>query len=232
MAEATRTPRPDLLIIGDSHAIALQEGCAALGLQAGLLSFSGNLWHQNMIGLNRRNGIWVRGRGWQQRVTDLADRIGSANVLASGLPVIAAFGFHLGRLVPPFGAQGHTAGQAEFDAGAQASFVSSAMVAAYAAHYRQPMVRMLYRMSRMAPITVVAPPIVYDTANYRAFHGAVGGMITAAGLRLFDPMAALFPHEGVLPAEMRTPDGVHGSAAYGAKVIGALQQAGLVAPKQ
>ena len=89
--------RPDLLIVGDSHSIALKAGCDTLGMDTELLSFSGNLWHLGHIVLHRHHGIWARSPALQHRLQAVAQRFQSAYLPAPDVPVIATFGFHLGR---------------------------------------------------------------------------------------------------------------------------------------
>lgn len=223
---------PDLLILGDSHSVALKAGCDALGLRAEMLSFSGNIWHQGLVSLHRNRGIVVRNRGFQRRVSDLAARLGRGNVLSPDVPVLASFGFHLGRIVPPFGYNGHRADPVRFLEDGDSQFASQALVEAYARHYRQGHVRMLQRLARNIPTVAVAPPDFFGGINYPQFLATVKTMIREAGVRLFDPCAELFPGGAGMPPEMVAEDGVHGNAAYGARVIGLLLDRGLVAPKR
>ncbi len=222
---------PDLLILGDSHSVALKAGCDALGLRAEMLSFSGNIWHQGLVSLHRNRGIAVRNRGFQRRVTDLAQRLGRGNVLSPEVPVLASFGFHLGRIVPPFGYNGHKADPAQFLADGESQFASRALTEAYARHYRQGHVRMLKRLAGMVPTIAVAPPDIFGTVNYPQFVSVVKAMIREAEVSLFDPCAELFPGKTGLPAALVAEDGVHGNAAYGAQVIGLLLDRGLIARK-
>jgi hypothetical protein len=220
---------PDLLILGDSHSVALKAGCDALGLRAEMLSFSGNIWHQGLVSLHRNRGIFVRNRAFQQRVAELAGRLGRGNVLSAEVPVLASFGFHLGRIVPPFGYNGHRTDAEGFLADETSQFASRALAEAYVRHFRRGHVRMLRRLSDMVPTIAVAPPDIFGAANYPLFVTIVKEMIREAGVALFDPCAELFPGQAGLPERFLTEDGVHGNAAYGQRVIGLLLDRGLIA---
>jgi hypothetical protein len=222
--------RPDIMILGDSHSIALQTGCQANGMKVAMLSFSGNLWHQGLIGLHRTTGIRVRGRGgWQRRVTDLAAALGRANVLSPEVPVLASFGFQLGRIVPPFGFNGHRADPEEFLAEPAAQFASRALVEAYALHFRQAHLMMLHRLSRLVPVVAVFPPLVFASGNYASFVALMKAKIAETGVPWFDPCATLFPGAPAVPEDYLAADGVHGNARYGAEAIGRMIDLGLIA---
>lgn len=220
--------RPDVMILGDSHAVALEAGCLAHGLVPAVLSFSGNLWHQGLIGLNRATGIRARGRAWQRRVGDLAVALDRPNVLSADVPVLACFGFHLGRIVPPFGYHGHQADAGAFLAEPEAQFASSALVADYARAMRQGHLRMLAQLARRVPTLAVVPPSIYPPGNYPAFVAAIRDMIGDLGVPLVDPSAELFPGAAMLPEALRSEDGVHGNAAYGRVAIGLMIERGLI----
>ena len=224
-----RVAEPDLLILGDSHSVALKAGCDALGLRAEMLSFSGNIWHQGLVSLHRNRGVFVRNRAFQQRVVELAARLGRGNVLSAEVPVLASFGFHLGRIVPPFGYNGNRTDAAGFLADETCLFASRALAEAYVRHFRQGHVRMLRRLSDMVPTVAVAPPDIFGAVNYPLFVTIVKEMIRDAGVTLFDPCAELFPGQAGLPEGLLAEDGVHGNAAYGERAVGLLLERGLIA---
>lgn len=224
---AAAEPLPDLLIIGDSHSTALAEGCAAHGIRAEVLGFSGNLWHAGHIALHRSQGLRVRGAAMQARLNAVRERLGGGPVPRADLPVIASVGFHLGRLVPPFGFHGHVADGDQFELGAHRHFASSALVSAYVGHFRAPHVRLLARMSRLAPLTVVAPPPFYTAPNYGAVYDEVVQAVRRAGVSLYDPRDDWGADAPLDPAYLAA-DGVHGNRAYGAKLIGHMIERGLI----
>ncbi len=220
---------PDLLIVGDSHSVAIKAGCDANGLDAALLSFSGNHWHAGNVVLHREHGLWVRGDAMQDRIRAVRARLGGTGVLRPDLPVLASVGFHLGRLVPPFGFRGHVTRKADFNADGESIFASSGLVTAYAEAFRSNHIRFLRRMARHAPVTIVAPPPLYDQPNYAAFCDAISGMIRAAGLTFYDPRED-WGDGAPLGQEFLAEDGVHGNADYGRLLVGHMIDRGLITP--
>ncbi len=218
---------PDLLILGDSHSTALAEGCAAHGLRAEVLAFSGNLWHGGHIALHRGQGLRVRPAAMQGRLDAVREKARAMDVLRPDLPVLASVGFHLGRLVPPFGVHGHVAQADEFDAADDRLFASSALVMAYVGQFRARQARFLARVARMAPLTAVAPPPFYTLPNYRAIYDEVVRAIRRAGVTLYDPRDDWGGDAPLDPAWLAA-DGVHGNAAYGATLIGHMIDRGLI----
>jgi len=225
---AKRKSLPDLLILGDSHTAALKAGCDAHGLKAEVLGFSGNLWHAGHIVLNRSQELRVRGAAMQARLKAVEDSLGGGSVLRPELPVLASVGFHLGRLVPPFGFRNHVTETAVFDAEEDRLFASSALVYDYALHFRGGHLRLLRRLSRLVPLTVVAPPHFYTAPNYAAFYAHVSDAIRQTGLRFCDPREAWGGGAAPLGPEYLSADGVHGNEAYGARIVGHMIEKGLI----
>jgi hypothetical protein len=219
---------PDLLIVGDSHTAALKAGCDAHGLRAEVLGFSGNLWHAGHVVLHRTHGLWVRGAAMQARLKAVQEALGGGSLLRPDLPVLASVGFHLGRLVPPFGFRKHVSSAAEFEAEDGPLFASSALIADYAEHFRRPHIRLLIRMARQAPVTAVAPPHFYAAPNYRAFYDYLVRAIRGAGVTLYDAREDWGQDGAPLDPQYVAADGVHGNEAYSAKVVGHMLDRGLV----
>lgn len=219
---------PDLLILGDSHTAALKSGCDAHGLTAEVLGFSGNFWHAGYIQLNRSQQLRVRGAAMQARVKAAEDSLGGGSVLRSDLPVLASVGFHLGRLVPPFGFRNHVADKEAFEAEEDRLFASSALVADYAQHFRGGHLRFLRRLSRLVPLTVVAPPHFYTAQNYAAFYGYLAEAIRETGMRFCDPRDAWGGGTAPLGQEFLSADGVHGNEAYGERIVGHMLENGML----
>lgn len=224
MAEPAR-----LLIIGDSQSVALKEGCDALGIAATLLSFSGNFWHAGAIGFHRKTGIRARSAGLQARVKQAQLELGRENLLAPGSPVLVTFGFHLGRVVPPFGFGGHLADGATFLFDEKTQFASSGLIAAYARAFRQGQIDLLARIAGRTTMCAVTPPrLAPPESNHAAFFAAISAQIVAAGVPLFDPCEELFGPGEQLPVGLRTADGNHGTASYGKAVIERMAAKGLI----
>jgi len=218
-----------LLILGDSHSIALKDGCDALGIPAHLLSLSANFWHGGYIVPHRRLGLWARGALPQTRIVETLRDLDSPALFGPDIFVIATFGFHLGRVVPPFSLRGHLADSAEFDAVAESQFASSALIAAYAAHHRGALVALMRRIARRSPMVLVTPPrLAGHNGNYRAFFEEIKSSIIMAGVPLYDPCADLFPETCAVPAALVMSDNLHGTPEYGARVIAGLLESGLM----
>ncbi len=219
---------PEAMVLGDSHAVALKEGCDALGLNTEMLSFSGNVWHMGLISFHPTFGLTMKGRVQRDRLVAAKERMGRGGIIRPDLPLIVSAGFHVGRLVPPFGMRGHVTDAKGFAADEDALFVSHAFLRAYVQHHRGQQLYFLRRIARRAPVVVVGPPPVYGGANHAAFIDVIGEMIRAAGVPLYDPRDD-FAHLGqTLSSDYLAPDGVHGNARYGSEVIGALLARGLI----
>lgn len=223
------SPPADLVIIGDSHTAAMHEAALAKGLTSRMLYVSGNFWHEGGIRYNAEVGLAVGHRPvLQRRIRGLAGQLGGT-VFPSGIPIIASFGYHLGRLVPFFARLGHTPDATDFEASPDKLFASSALVDAYLHHHRGSLWRILRLASQKADLVVVAPPIVQDDPVAMHIAGLITARLTAVGLRVFDPRLEPDWAGKPLPSEWRTPDGVHGNALYGAEVLRRLEAKGLLA---
>lgn len=221
---------PDLIVIGDSHSNALLDGCAAHGIRAEMLRFSGNLWHAGDVRIHAEHGLWIdRPKRLQDQIIDLREKLGGASVLSPAVPVLATLGFHLGRIVPPFGLLGHVSEARHVEADAQTLYVSQGFVDAYIGAFRGPHVRLARRMAQLAPTVFVAPPLCIDPRNMRVFHASILNRMRRVGLTVHDPTEDLCPTGSVLDPAYVTADGVHGNAAYGARVIGRMIELGLIA---
>lgn len=223
---------PDLLIIGDSHSNALVDGCKAHGLSVEMLRFSGNFWHAGDISFHADHGLWIaKPPNQQQQILDLRKRLGGRSVLSPDIPILASLGYHLGRIVPPFGLHGHVTDTRHFAADVTTSYASQALTDAYLGAFRGGHVRLARRMAQAAPMIIVAPPLCNDPPNMRTFHDSITRRMRAVRLNVYDPNTDLFPTGTTLPADYITEDGVHGNAKYGAAVIGKMLAQGLIKPR-
>lgn len=220
--------RPDLLIVGDSHTGALHEAAKARGLDARLLYISGNFWHENRIRHDPRRGLSAGYRpGLNRKVLDFAVESGGGSVLPEGVPILASFGYHLGRLAPVFARQGHTpdAVHAEVE---DRLFVSSAFLDAYIQARRGTLLRILRLAGRRADLVVVAPPLIQTDPVAMRFADRITAFLTDHGIRVFDPRQEADWARQPLSAALRAPDGVHGNAAYGEQVLQRVTARGLL----
>ena len=221
-------PDPELMVLGDSHAMALKAGCEEQGLAADLRSLAGNIWHSGQISFHPTVGLSMKGRVQKDRLDAAKARHAPRGLIRPDLPLIVSAGFHVGRLVPPFGTRGHVTDADGFAADEDGLFVSSGFLRAYVQHHRGHHIYTLKRIARRAPSVIVAPPPVYAGINHRAFIDTILGLLRTNGLTVYDPRDD-FAHLGqTLPADYLAPDGVHGNARYGSEVIGALMSRGLI----
>jgi hypothetical protein len=218
---------PNLLVLGDSHSASLLAGARLLGLTADGLTFSGAAWHEGKFAVTRagfepRNAPAVR-----QHMDALRKRTGVTDVFASGPPVISTMGYHLGRLVPPFGWNGHVVPARDDD---HAPTVSQAFLDAYVRHHREHHLRLARRLAARTRVVIVAPPPAFLRPSYQAFRDTVTGLFRAAGLTVHDPAADMTGAGGVLDSAYLQEDGIHGTAEYGAAVLRTVMQRGLLGP--
>lgn len=220
--------RPDLLIIGDSHTAALHEAAVARGLRPKLLFLSGNFWHEGRIRWHARHGLAASHRPRLQARIRAAAEDTDGTVFPRDVPVIASFGYHLGRMAPLFARHGHTPDDAQAQAEDGALFVSDAMLRAYVWHHRGTLLRVLRLAARSCDLVVVAPPVVqaYPVANRMA--AVITDALRASGVRVFDPRQEPGWDGHALPEHLRTADGGHGNAAYGEQVLARLFDRGLI----
>jgi hypothetical protein len=215
--------RPDVIIIGDSHTAALRDGCAAVGLNAVLFYLSGNHWHMGAAAFHPVTGLHFAKRpALVRRMADIRASIGGGSVFSRDVPVIASFGYHLGRLAPPFGGWGHTPDASVFQDEPWRHFVSEGLLAAYIAHYRDNQIAILTRAAQLCPLVVVAPPMVQADAVAHAMACHITDRLQKAGVKVHDARAGRAYDGTILPPDLLSDDKVHGNAAYGEGVVRAL----------
>lgn len=224
--------KPDVLIIGDSHAKALQNGCEALGLNVMHAGFSGRNWHEGNITHDPETGLWMR-RAWaQKKFAEMREQLGTDTLARPGVPVLFSVGFHLGRLVPPFGWNGHVALPDGPARSKDRLSVSRGFVEDYVDAYRAKHFKLIREFAQSADLTVIAPPHSFERENYAAFREVVSERIRACGADLFDSKDNFAGQSGVLPESLLEPDGIHGNTDYGIRVIEALLDRGLLKVKR
>lgn len=213
----------EMLVLGDSHSRALHVALVDAGIDADMMAISGASWHAGLLGHSPRRGLVGR-KTIARLVADLRQRNGGSDLTDGSVPVVASFGFHLGRLVPPFGFLGHRATPEEA-AEDGTLYASEAFVAQYVRHHRATLIAMLAQIGRRAPLVNVAPPVP-DRPNYRRFKSVLLSAMARAGVATFDPEREIFG--GRVPPEFMEPDGIHGNALYGAAVVAALADLGFL----
>lgn len=220
---------PVLSIVGDSHAIALREGAAQLGIPALGINFSGNFWHAGRFRYGRNGFFVMRLPEIQRKLDTERARAGGACLFGAGVPVLTTAGFHLGRLVPPFGWNGHVTAAEYGRWPGQDEAASSDFVADYIDHFRERHFRLLRQVGRRGKVIVVAPPPIVRRPNYDTFRAVLVQRIRALGVEVYDPREDFAPGYAPMDAALIAEDGVHGNADYGAAVIRNLMQKGLLA---
>lgn len=207
---------PDLVIVGDSHSAALYEAAAARGLDARMLYISGNHWHDGLVRWHRLRGLDApANRRLRAQILRFAQDQGGS-VFPRNVPILACFGYHLGRLTGPFQRHGH-----DTDPAGEGSFVSPAFLRGYVMAQRRHLVENLRRAARLRDLTVIAPPVVQAVPVAQAMAGVLTDAMLAAGLRVFDPRRTA-GFEGLLPDDQRSDDTVHGNVVYGGRVLDAV----------
>jgi len=228
----TDTAPPEVIVIGDSHAIALKTGCDALGIPAGMLSVSGNFWHMGRVVFDAERGVRMRGNAALAAQADrIRNRLGGGPVLSRDVPVIVSAGFNLGRLVPKLVSLRHVSSSEEFEADPNAIFLTDDFLRSYVAYHRDLQIRILRRLSRRAPVTVVPPPLRQASRTMWAVYTAICDLMREARLDLYEPMTDLAEPGQWLDPGYFGPDGIHGNERYGQAVIQKLLERGALGQK-
>lgn len=223
---------PELLVLGDSHAIAAKQGADALGLDAGFMYLSGNYWHRRLVQFHPQQGLWSRSNPTVRRqIAALRDQLGGAPLLSAERPVLMSAGFHLGRIAPVFAMHGHRVDADAMDAAPEALFASASFVEAHLEATRGYHRELLVKVGKRCPLVVLAPPPIGTDPVSRRFVEVIVARMRAAGLAVYDPRPDFDPQGQGLDPELIDADGVHGNARYGAELLGHLRERGLlVAP--
>lgn len=217
---------PEILFLGDSHTIALDEGAQSLGLRTEAVRFGGSGWSDGKFGWNA-DGFVPKGSPMGQRALEaVRERLGVRNVFSLGIPVVTTVGFHLGRLIRPFDWHDHAVPGRNPEQADHGLVVSDAMAEAYVTHFRKPHVKLLKRVMQQARVVVMAPPQLEEDRNFWPVRALVTRIMRQAGIEVFDPNAVLFGEEKILPAHLITEDRQHATSEYGALAMAALRDSG------
>lgn len=224
--------KPEVLVIGDSHAAPLAWGCEAMGLNVAHISFSGRNWHEGNIIPHKDHGIWVKKRQWAQNIfLGLMDTLGVRNLSQTGLPVLGSFGFHMGRLVPAFGWNEHVSPGHGEAMPAESLHASLGFVADYVDAFRAPHFRLARDFARGSKLALVAPPPAFNRPNYAVFRAEITRRLEKEGARVYDPeLDFLDPDTGVMRSEFLAGDNVHGNEDYGRELVQKLISRGYFTP--
>ena len=210
--------KPDLLIIGDSHSAALRAGCDQLRIACLMASFSGAVWHDGHITYHDELGITSSRKWASSLLDDIRTKLGARHLARAGVPVLFSVGFHLGRLVPGFGWNGHRVFRSGAEVPGDRMAVSSGLLRDYISEFRSSHFELIEGFARDTAVTVVAPPPL-NRENYAAFSDAIVEEMERRKLRVFDPRGHFADESGALPEELLEADQVHGNAEYGRLVM-------------
>jgi len=216
---------PDILFLGDSHTIALRKGAEMRELATDGLHWSGAAWHSAKFKLTEHGPAPVGAPGARDAFDDFAARMGP---WVAQTTTVTTLGFHLGRLVPPFGWMDHKATKRGEDLPTDAPGVSRAFLRDYIWRHRVRHIRTAKKWAAQTKLIVVAPPVTFDRPSYGAFREEIIAQLQFAGVTVFDPAQEFPETHGILPDHLQEDDGLHGTADYGAQIIDAMARDGLL----
>ncbi|PTV95290.1 hypothetical protein C8J27_105236 [Rhodobacter aestuarii] len=216
--------KPEVLLVGDSHTIALEDGAKELGIATEVFRCGGAGWHDGKFGFNA-DGIVPKNTPMGRRSIDgIRERQGVTNILTLGVPVITTIGFHLGMLVRGLRWTGHHVVSEVEPMPEEGLVASEAFLTAYVQHHRTQHIRVLKRMAREADVLVVPPPPIGIDINGHKAREILIRLMRKGGLTVFDPMVELFADEPGFPSRFVKDDPNHATADYGKVVMTALRE--------
>jgi hypothetical protein len=213
----------DIIIISCSHGRALAEGASNMGYNVGSVSYSGSHWHQGHFNFTKSGFRPLKARSAVNAMQKLQADIGYEDIGKSKIPIISTIGYHLGRLVPPYGWYGHSTSERHFDEQDDLAVTSDVFLRDYVFEFRKKHFFTAKKMAAAGPFVVIPPPITFDRSNYDAFRVHISGRLIENGVTVFDPMAKLADPGHMLPDDLVADDGVHANGKYGEKVVKMLQ---------
>lgn len=212
----------EIVVLGDSHTAAIDQALQAQGRASRLLFLSGNHWHSQHIRPHPKMGMTAAWRTkMHQSVKDFARASGGSVFPKDGLALVSV-GYHMGRLAPLFARRGHSADADHADE-TDKIFVSDAFLSEWILSHREGLFRILRMGARHCDIVVIAPPVLNRDPNVHVFSSLITKMLRGYGLKVFDPREETDWMAHPLPGNMRSPDNVHGTAAYGQEVLRRLE---------
>lgn len=222
---------PRAILVGDSHVLALQQGCEALGIPVAMLKSGGIHWNAGKIRVfaprRRRTPVMPK---LESAVRALERQLSVTDVFDSGLPVIASVGFHVGHLARGFGGAGHVAGRPPAGLSVEETdgclFASQAVLEAFVNARRARHFKLLSHIAGKCRLTVVLPPRAPKNEgkirfrhNIEALTSCIAGRLTRMGLEVYDPNAEFAGDGAPLPWSLVNEDGFHGTPEYGLRVV-------------
>lgn len=212
--------KPEVLVIGDSHSVAMKMGCDALGINAVLVSVGGLHWQGGAVVLGGPHGIKATyGRETRKAIETAAEALGVDNLLDPGVPVIGSFAYHLGRLSFPLKAARYGIYDEGFDfVHKDDKVISRAYAEEMIDEKRGPLLEIAYQMAANTSLIMVKQPKVAsnDTDLHRTLDEMISTRMRENGVLTYDHIAAVAdPETGWVPEHLLEEDKGHGNADYG-----------------
>ncbi|RBI73083.1 hypothetical protein DQW77_09520 [Roseovarius sp. TE539] len=241
-ARRDQAPCPDVLLVGDSHVLALHQGCEAHGIRSTMLKSGGIHWNEGKIrvfGPRRARSPFLPALG--PSVRNLETQLGLGDIFDNGIPVIASIGFHCGHLARAFGAEGHVAwpppdALPKEDPG-DTLFASRSLLDAFVEERRARHFALLRYINGKCRLTVILPPRAPKNApkfrfrhNIDALTACIARKIDDMGIDIYDPNTEFVGPDELLPWEWVNEDGFHGTPEYGARAVERLLSRGALRP--
>ena len=222
---------PEVILVGDSHTLALYQGCCALGINAAILKSGGIHWNQGKIRIFApRRGRSPILPALRPDIELLQTRMDRTDIFDGSVPVIASIGFHCGHLARAFGAYGHVAwpppGGLAVSDDEPVLFASKAMIRAFIDDRRSTHISLLRCIASRCNLTVILPPRAPKNEkkirfrhNIDALTAVIAERVTSYGISVYDPNADFVGDDAILPWQWVNDDGFHGSPDYGKLVM-------------
>ncbi|WP_298805405.1 hypothetical protein [uncultured Lentibacter sp.] len=215
-----------LFVVGDSHARALALGATALGYDCTSFATSAAAWRDGVMRLEADGTLTSERFRARQKIESFQRDAHHPTPLTSGVPVVASLGYHSSQFLTEMRLK--KLGLRPVPSRSAQSLLSSGFLAAWLEEARSTALDGLATIARAAPLAIVTPPQFEDNPLLTALNDALGQLIRARGLPLYDPNTALADSHGALPARFAHDDGKHGSAAFGCEVLKNLARQKLI----
>ncbi len=218
----------DLLIIGDSHARAIANGAAALGLDVASYANSAGAWRDGAVKLSKVGSFASPRPRARMNIKSFEDAAGGKAPLFSGAPVIASLVFDVPQFVSDF--RWHKLGSylTEDHGAKHERLMSSRFTRAYLREQRREMLEGLKVIATKAPLLIVVPPVFRTWPLQRALKAELSQLVKDAGLALYDPNEHFADDKGLIPDSYKHEDGQHGNPAFGEAVLSDILKKGLL----
>ena len=219
------TAKPDYIILGDSHSIALNNGAKLEDLSVETINYSGALWHKGILSFGPR-GFECRGApSAMRKINSIREKYKINTLTDLDVPIVSTMGYHLGLLLGPLSWNGHQIHNAQTtDVNEGTRVISTAFFNDYLSHFRARHFTVAKRLSNRTRFIIVPPPISQETLNSRYVRDMITDKYKSMGITVYDPMDDLAGSDGLLPKKLLLPDNIHATAEYGQLVMSKIGQ--------